>query len=218
VRNLTRLDRALRAGEWSVTTVSPGLRRPSATTFAVIGFGRIGSRVARAASVMGFRVIVCDPYVAPDAIRDGGHEPVDLQTSLKDADILSLHLPLTAESRHLLDATAFAQIKRGCVIVNTSRGELIDEGALLEALRTRRIGGAALDAFATEPLPMDSPLLRFPNVRLTPHASWYSVGALSDLWSSAATNVVDFLAARPSESLINPAYVEAAAELSRLLE
>lgn len=203
-RGLPDYDRALRAGEWKPVAARPLAVRPSRTTVSVLGFGRIGSLVARGCRALGFRVLVADPYAPADAIRAADCEPVTIEEAIAAADLLTLHVPLTDATRHLIDATSIANMKQGAVIVNTCRGPLIDEQALVEALHTGRVGAAALDVFEVEPLPAHAALRDAPNVLLTPHAAWYSPEALEDLPVHAAENLVRFLSGEPVAAIVNP--------------
>ncbi|WP_424937078.1 MULTISPECIES: C-terminal binding protein [Bacteria] len=205
-RGLPAYDRAVRSGEWKAVDARPVAVRPSRTTVSVLGFGRIGSLVARGLRGLGFRVLVADPYAPEDAVRAAGCEPVALAAAIAAADILTLHVPLTDATHHLLDAAALATMKEGAVIVNTCRGPLIDEAALVAALHEGRIGAAALDVFEAEPLPADSALREAPNVLLSPHAAWYSAEALQDLPVHAAENLVRFLGGEPVSAIVNPAH------------
>lgn len=204
-RGLSAYDRAVRAGAWSAVDALPMAVRPSSTTVAVLGFGRIGSLVARGMRGIGFDVLVSDPFASEGAIREAGCEPVDVSDAIARADILTLHVPLTEETRHLIDETAIAGMKPGAVVVNTCRGPLIDEHALARSLHAGHLGGAALDVFAAEPLSADSPLRDLESVLLTPHAAWYSPQALEDLPVHAAKNIVGFLAGEPVP-VVNPGY------------
>lgn len=205
LRGVSVLDRAVRNGSWSVTTDAPQLRRPSLTTIAVVGFGRIGSRVAAQAAAMGYRVLVHDPYAEPSTIQDHGFEAVTVADALARADAITLHVPLSSETQHLIDAEALASMKPGSFLVNTCRGGLVDEAALADSLATGHVS-AALDVFESEPLSADSPLRDVPNLLLSPHAAWFSPAALVDLQVSSARQVVDFLAGRPVPSILNPQY------------
>ena len=139
-------------------------------TLGVIGMGRIGSELSRRAIAFGMRVIAYDPYLSPTRARSLQVELADeLDDLLASADFISLHTPLTAETRHILDAAQLQKTKRGVRIINCARGGLIDENALLKALQDGQVAGAALDVFETEPLPVDSPLRGAPNLVLTPH-------------------------------------------------
>lgn len=203
-RRVVGLDRAVRAHRWSVVRDAPDAVRPSATTVAVLGFGRIGSRVAGACGALGFRVLVHDPYADAGAIAAHGHEPVAFEQALEQADVVSLHVPLTPATHHLLDRDALARMRPGAVVVNTCRGGLLDETAVAEALTAGRLAQAALDVFEHEPLPSDSPLRTAPNAILTPHAAWYSRAALEELPRRASEQVVDFLAGRAVPTIVNP--------------
>jgi D-3-phosphoglycerate dehydrogenase len=205
-RGIVPLDVAVRAGSFAPVAGFPGARRASATTVGIVGYGRIGRLVTAGARGLGMQVLVHDPFVAFD---EDGVETVSFADLLAAADIVSLHAPLTAATRHLLDATAFARMRRGAYLVNTCRGGLVDEAALADAIASGAIAGAALDVFETEPLPADSRLRGLPGVILTPHAAWYSPEALVDLPVLAARNIVEFLAGRPPGAIVNPGYAAA---------
>jgi D-3-phosphoglycerate dehydrogenase len=202
-RGLTKYDRSVQAGKWSPVTVPPRAGRPSSMTVSVVGFGRIGSIVASGCRSLGYTVVVSDPLVPAERVLAAGHEVASLEEAVARADLLTLHAPLTAETRHMLDAEALGTMKAGSIVINTCRGALIDENALAEALRSGHLGGAALDVFEIEPLPFDSGLRGIDNVMLTPHASWYSPESLVDLPRHAAANIVDFLAGHPVPSVLN---------------
>ncbi|MGM1018289.1 MAG: C-terminal binding protein [Actinomycetota bacterium] len=204
-RGLPAYDRAVRGGAWRAVDALPMAVRPSSTTVVVLGFGRIGSLVARGMRGLGFSVLVSDPFASEDAIRAAGCKPVGISDAIARADILTLHVPLTEETRHLIDENAITGMKPGAVVVNTCRGPLIDEDALARSLRAGHLGGAALDVFAAEPLSADSPLRDLDSVLLTPHAAWYSPQALEDLPVHAAKNIVGFLAGE-SVPVVNPGY------------
>ncbi|GAA1601746.1 C-terminal binding protein [Leucobacter chromiireducens] len=203
-RGLAGYDAAVRAGRWAAVDAQPMSIRPSASTVGVIGYGRIGRMVASSLIAMGFRVLVSDPFLDADAARAAGVVPATLDEALSGADIVTLHAPLTDETRHMLNAQSIARMRQGAVVVNTCRGPLIDEDALADAIESGHLGGAALDVFAAEPLPADSRLRANERVLLTPHAAWYSPEALADLPVHAAQNVVEFLAGRPVPAILNP--------------
>jgi D-3-phosphoglycerate dehydrogenase len=172
-RKLRLLDQSLRRGEWSRDAASP-IGALYSAVLGLVGLGHIGREVARRALACGMTVIAYDPYLWP-----GAQPPeiplVSLAELLGRADFLSLHTPLTAETRRILGRHELHALKRSAYVINTSRGALIDEDALVEALESGTIAGAALDVFATEPLPSGSRLLRCENVLLTPHT-----GGISD--------------------------------------
>ena len=208
-RRVPELDRSVRLGRWSVAQDGGTACRPSQTVFAVVGYGRIGRRVARTAQAAGFDVVVHDPGISPAAIAADGLRAVSLDDALASAGILSLHVPLTDATRGLVDERALRSMRPGSYVVNTCRGGLVDEDALARSLRSGHLGGAALDVFRHEPLPDAHPLREAPNVLLTPHAAWYSPAAVAELPVRAAEQVVAFLAGRPVDSIVNPAYAAA---------
>jgi len=156
----------------------------------VIGMGRIGSELSRRAIAFGMRVIAYDPYLSATRARSLQVELVDeLYDLLKNVDFISLHTPLTAETRHILDAARLKKTKRGVRIINCARGGLIDEAALVQALQDGHVAGAALDVFEVEPLPADSPLRGVPNVVLTPHLGASTVEAQESVGIEIAQSV-----------------------------
>jgi D-3-phosphoglycerate dehydrogenase len=165
-RNIPQAHAALKQGRWERKTY--GGVELADKTLGVLGFGRIGQQVARRAAGLGMRVVAYDPFVAPDRFRELGVERVESTEDVYAAsDFLTLHLPLTDDTRRSVGADAFAHMKDGVRLVNAARGELIDEDALLEALRAGKVGGAALDVFSAEPY--SGPLLELDNVVATPH-------------------------------------------------
>ncbi len=163
---------AVASGKWPRNALSNG-RELAGKTLGLIGFGGIGQLTAKLARSLGMRVIASDAFLSPDdaawRAADTPHMPVD--ELLGEADVVSLHVPLTAETRNLLDATRLARMKPGAIVINTARGGVVDEAALAAALRARQLGGAALDVFDPEPLPPGSPLADAPNLILTPHVA-----------------------------------------------
>ncbi|EPX84583.1 Lactate dehydrogenase [Rubellimicrobium thermophilum DSM 16684] len=178
LRKLPMLDASVRRGEWAAVAVARPLKPFAETTVGFLGFGRIARGVRARLAPFGFRFLAHDPF------QEGRHEDirfVDRDTLLAESDALSLHAPSTEATRGLIGAEALARMRPHAVIVNTARGDLVAEDALAAALREGRIGGAALDVFAAEPLPADSPLRGAPNLLLSPHAAWYSEAAVARL-------------------------------------
>lgn len=159
----------------------------------VVGFGRIGARVAELARALGMRVVAHDPLLPPERLEEGGATPLPLEALLATADVVSLHLPLTEDTRRLIDRGRLAAMKRGAILVNTARGGLIDHEALLEAVESGRLGGAALDVFEIEPLPADSPLRRSERLLLTPHLAASTREAQARAATEICRYVRDFL-------------------------
>jgi (S)-sulfolactate dehydrogenase len=161
---------AVGGGAWPRGALGQG-REAAGKTLGIVGFGAIGRAVAALAQALALRTVGCDPAIAADAPvwRDARTEPLALEELLAVADVVTLHVPLAPSTRALLDGARLAAMKPDAVLVNTARGGIVDEAALAAALRAGRLGGAALDVFATEPLPAGSPLADCPNLILTPH-------------------------------------------------
>ncbi|CAL1125502.1 unnamed protein product [Cladocopium goreaui] len=165
MRGLPERAREVRSGHWLRQT----LPRLEGKTLGLVGLGRIGKALVPKAHGLGLKVIAYDPFVAPELAVELGVRLCSLDELLEEADIVSLHCPLNAETRNLIDADAMAKMKVGSVLINAARGGIVDEGALADALRRGHLMGAGLDVFETEPLPLESPLLGLDNIVLTPH-------------------------------------------------
>jgi D-3-phosphoglycerate dehydrogenase len=148
-------------------------------------------------------VLVFDPYASPEAIRESGAEAVDPDRLFAEADYISLHAPLTPRTRHLINAKSLAKMKPTVVLVNTARGELIDEEALASALAEGRIAAAGLDVFEREPLADDHPFIGLPNVVLSGHVGWYSKDAVRELQTRGAQEVVRVLSGSAPQCWVN---------------
>jgi phosphoglycerate dehydrogenase-like enzyme len=199
VRHVPRGDRELRAGRWQHHETM----ELEGKTLGVLGLGAIGSRVARLGRALDMRVLAWNR--TPDAERAAacGATLTDLETVLREADALCLCLTLTPETRGLLDAERLALMKPSAVLINTARAALVDEDALLAALREGRLAGAGLDVFTEEPLPPTSPWLTVENVVVTPHAGWVSREARDRLVRVPVDAVLGFLAGEPF-NVVNP--------------
>lgn len=167
VRRIAAADRSMRAGEWERSKF--GGTEVCGKTLGLLGAGRIGGEVARRARAFGMHVLVHDPYLTEERAASLGVKLATFHDVLGKADVISLHVPLTDETRGLIGRDAFQRMKSTAILVNASRGEVIDEEALVEALRTKEIAGAALDVYSAEPLPADHPLRSLDTVVLTPH-------------------------------------------------
>ena len=191
-----RYDRAVKDGFWQLgIPQSYGLLPQMelyGKTFGVYGYGSIGRQSARIAKAFGMRVLVCTRTVRQEYAADGV-EFVDLDTLLRQSDVLSLHCPATPQTRGLISAEALQKMKRGAILLNTARGALVEEAAVTEALHTGQLGFYGADAFATEPLPADSPLRREPHALLTPHIAWTTKEALQNLMDITTQNLRSFL-------------------------
>jgi D-3-phosphoglycerate dehydrogenase len=201
-RGVARLDRAVRDGSWSPMDAAP-LHRLRGRTLGLVGFGRIARALAEKASVLGLRVVAHDPFVPDEAVAAAGVEPVDRATLLASADIVSLHVPLTDDTFHLIGETELASMRDSAVLVNTSRGGLVDLAALRSALGAGRLGGAALDVLEVEPPAPDDPLLARDDVIVTPHAGFYSEESVAELQRKATEQVIAALAGRLPPYAVN---------------
>jgi len=195
-RKIPFANQVVQAGRWDMPAVVP-IRRLHGQVLGLVGFGHIPRLVAPKAQAFGLRTVAYDPYVAPDVLAAAGVAGVSFDRLCEISDFISVHAPLLPATRGLIGATAFARMQRGVLIVNTARGPLIDEAALIAALDAGQVGGAALDVLAVEPPGPDSPLLHRDNVILTPHIGFYSVEALAELQTKAATDVARVLSGEP---------------------
>jgi len=204
-RRAADIDRAVKAGGWWPPG-GPDMRDLAGRRALVVGYGRIGARVAQYCRAFHMRVAVHDPFFHPARIAADRFRPVrDFRAALADADVVTLHCPLTPATRHLMDDAAFAALKPGAILVNTARGPIVDEAALVRALRTGRLFGAGLDVLEAEPPPPDHPLLSLRNVVLSPHSAASTEEGLARMARQAAQNVLDALDGRPDPAMmVNP--------------
>ncbi len=201
-RGVARYHVAVHEGDWSLKTAMP-LFRVHGRTLGILGFGKIGQTLAEKARGFGLRLIAHDPLMSPDVIRQHRVEPVSLDELLMQSDFLSIHTPLTPETRSLLNAERLRCMKPTAFVINTARGAVIDQDALLQALREGWIAGAALDVFVPEHLPADHPLLTLPNLITTPHVAFYSEESVLELEIKAAKNVAAVLSGQRPDSVVN---------------
>lgn len=206
LRRIHRADPWVRTGDW--TKAGRALpewasgRELWRKTLGVVGLGQIGARVARIAKGFDMRVIGYDPFMNPDHYGRLGVEPVALAELISLSDVVTLHLPLTPDTERMIDSRMLAGAKPRMILVNTSRGKVVDEEALIDALQMGRIGGAALDVFAVEPLPSGHPLAAMDNVILSPHLGALSREAGDRLSDAVARQARDILEGRSPECLI----------------
>ena len=199
LRRLPELDRAVRAGTgWpSDPTLGETVRDVGGCTVGLVGYGNVAKRVERIIASMGGEIL-------HTSTRDDGHPGWrSLHDLLAVSDIVSLHLPLTEQTASLLDHDALARMKPGAVLVNTSRGPIVDEDALVDALRSGRLGAAGLDVFTIEPVPADNPLLGLDNVVLTPHVTWYTADTMRRYLELAVDNCERLRDGRDLANLVN---------------
>jgi D-3-phosphoglycerate dehydrogenase / 2-oxoglutarate reductase len=192
IRKIPLSNKLVQSGRWEMPAVVP-IRRIEGTVLGLVGFGHIPRLVAPKAQAFGIKVIAYDPFAKAEVFQAAGVESVDLDTLLQSSDYVSVHAPLLPATRGMMNAAAFAKMKKGAYIVNTARGPLIDEPALVAALDSGQIGAAGLDVVATEPLVKDSLLLGRDNVIISPHTAFYSIEALNELQTKCATDVARVL-------------------------
>lgn len=186
---------SVRSGAWSRSPDFSYWEYPlvelAGLTMGIVGYGRIGRGVARVASAFGMEVLVFDPFVDPASVE--GAVPVDLETLFSRSDIVTLHCPLTEQNRGFVNARMLSLMKKTAFLINTSRGPVIDEAALADALNEGNIAGAGLDVLGQEPPPADCPLLKAKNCFLTPHIAWASGAARARLMQAVVENIKAFL-------------------------
>jgi D-3-phosphoglycerate dehydrogenase len=194
----------LRAGRWSLGVSLADMRTLRETTVGVVGFGRIGRKVVRRLLAFRGRVLVFDPIVTAAEIEQQGATPVaSLDALLPECDLLTLHCPSTARTRRMIDAAALAKMKRGSLLVNLARGDVVDTAALVAALESGHLAGAALDVCDPEPIPPGHPLLWLSNVIVTPHIASASCRAARRLREEATGTVVRALRGEPLPNVVN---------------
>ena len=186
-------DRRIRQGAWNLTREQPA-HRIKGHVLGLVGYGAIGRVLHRKTAGLGLsRVLVCDPFLEPGLIREAGAHPVDFDTLLKESDYISIHVPLLDQTRGMIGAREVSLMKKEVILINTSRGPIINEKAICRALKEGRINYAGLDVFKKEPLPADSPLRELDNVIFSDHTGYYSEESLVELKTKAARNIVEVL-------------------------
>ncbi|MGA7305995.1 MAG: C-terminal binding protein [Rhodothermales bacterium] len=202
VRQVTRTDARTRRGEWKITPDHP-ITALSEQTFVTVGFGRIARAVLKRAEAFGFKLAAVDPLVSDEDFADASVKRLTLDEALRKADVLSLHCGLNDETYHLIDEGTLGRMKSSAVLVNTSRGGLVNAAALASALESGKIAGAGLDVYETEPLPTGSPLRNSPNTLLTSHIAWYSTNSIIRLRELAAKEIARFIKGDPLLHVVN---------------
>ena len=191
IKKILPSDRLIREGRWREAQLRP--KQLFSMTVGIIGLGNIGTKVAKRLSSFEARVIAYDPYAPLDRFEELGVKPVDLETLLKESEVVTIHLPLTRFTKHIIKEPELRMMLEEASIVNTSRGPVIDERALITALRSRWISGAALDVFEEEPPSQENPLLRMQNVILTPHVAGGTNEAKRRMAETAARDIAQVL-------------------------
>jgi D-3-phosphoglycerate dehydrogenase len=190
-------EHALRSGDWSGAGTAP-IHRIHGHTIGILGLGRIGKTFARQVSGLGCSVIANDPYLEPEVFGSNGVQEVDFPSLIESSDYLSLHVPLTDETLHIIGADELARMKPTAFLINTARGSVVDQQALARALQSGQIAGAGLDVFEEEPVTMDDSLLGLGNVILTPHVAWCSKESRQIMAQRTCEEIVRALSGQPA--------------------
>lgn len=205
-RRVVEADKYVRTGKWKVGWHPDMMQGRDVynATIGIVGAGRIGYAVAKRATGFGMKILFYDVIPRPEIEKDFGAKKVDLNTLFKESDYISVHVPLMKETYHLVNEEKLKLMKKTAYLINNSRGPVVDEKALYQALKERRIAGAGLDVFEQEPTPLDNPLLKFDNVVVAPHISSASYETRSKMAEMVADNLVSFFEGRKPPNLINP--------------
>jgi len=209
IRRIAQRDRAVRAGGWDLTSRLP-VHRTRGGILGLVGYGRIARELRRRLSGFPFRFVACSPRTGDGVFAEDGTRKVDFRTLLLVSDYVSIHVPLNRETRHLFDMDAFLKMRRRAVLVNTSRGGVVDQEALYTALVRGYLAGAALDVFEDEPLDPGAPLLSLDSVLVTDHASWYSEESRRELQRRTAQEAIRVLNDIMPENPVNPQVLDPA--------
>jgi D-3-phosphoglycerate dehydrogenase len=193
----------VRDGQWALAVPLAAMTSLADLSIGVIGFGRIGREVVQRLRAFKCRVLVHDPVMPPESVRSAGCVPAKLEELLRSSDLVTLHCPVTAQTRRMMNRSALEQMKSGAILINVGRGELVDSAALVEALQQGHLSAAALDVFDPEPIPSDHVLLRMDNVVVSPHNASASVKAARKLRETVAHTVARAIRGEPLPNVVN---------------
>ncbi|MFB6250776.1 MAG: C-terminal binding protein [Halobellus sp.] len=208
-RGLPQFENHTADGGWD-WRAADAVRTATTQTLGFFAFGRKARVAATKAGAFGFDIVAHDPYLSADEIRDFGAEPVSFEDLVENSDVLSLNAPLTPETEARFDASVFDRMPRGSILINTARGKLVDEAALVDALDNGPLAGAGLDVLATEPPEPDNPLLHHPDTIVTPHAAWYSPGAVERVRRRGSQIAAAAYEGEAVDGVVNPDAFDAA--------
>ena len=202
-RRIVLFDRSVKESGWGSQGLTMRMMRLRGKTIGIVGFGRIGQAVAAKARAYGLNILAADPIVHSDAVKNLGGDLVELDSLLEESDFITLHAPLTEETRNLIGREELAKMKPEAFLINAARGPLIDEAALYDALTSGKISGAGLDVMVDNAPPRDHPLLSLDNIIITPHVAFFSQESTLELELRAAAEVVSVMHGRMPDNLVN---------------
>ena len=201
-RKISILDKSVHAGVWDVKKATP-VTSLQESTLGLVGFGKIPRLVCEKARAFGMQVVAYDPYVDAEGAREAGARKVELDELITTSDYISIHCPLTPDTRGMFNYEAFTAMKESAYIINTARGPIINEPDLVRALEDGQIAGAGLDVLMEDKISLDNPLLKFDNVIITPHAAWYSEESILRRRTQTVESVIEVLEGREPHSFLN---------------
>ena len=203
-RRVLPFNEYARTEDWGTVPLSLPVMRLRGKTLGLVGMGRIGSEVCRKAQAFGIKVMVWDPFLSPEKAEAAGAEPVSFEAMLSKADFVSIHVPLNPETKGIIGKNAFDLMKPSAFIINSARGPVVDEAALIRALEEGKIAGAGLDVMESSHPSRDNPLFSMDNVIITPHVAFFSQESLIELRTRTSSAVVDVLSGRKPGNIANP--------------
>ena len=210
-RRLVVGDKSVREGRWANYFQHAPSFELNGKTLGLIGLGAIGSAVAQRAKAFNMEVLVYDPYVDENRVVKFGCRRVELDRLLRESDVVSIHSPLTTETKKLIGEPELSLMKKSAILINTARGTVVDESSLIEALKKGMIAGAGMDVLTQEPPSQDNPILTLENVTLTPHCAAFAIDALRRLWFACSDAVLRVLSGelpRPPANIVNPKVIQ----------
>ena len=201
-RKIFKVEESIKKFEWDWKQFHP-IPRMKGKTIGIIGLGRVGRQVARRLSGFDVQLLACDPYISADVFTTYHAKQVDHKTLLQHSDIVTIHVPLSNETRNMISTNELKMMRKKAIVINAARGGIVDEKALCEALKKKEIAGAGLDVLEHEPIQKENPLLHFDNVIITPHMGWYSEDTVDEVQRIAAEQVLECLQGKIPTNLIN---------------
>jgi len=201
-RKIILIKKSVKKLEWDWKIFHPILR-VKGKTVGIIGLGKVGREVAKRINGFDINLLACDPYISVNVFKKYNAKRVDHDTLLEQSDIVTLHIPLNNETRHMISTNQLNKMKRSAILINAARGGLVDEKALYKSLNEKKIAGAGLDVLEQEPIEKDNPFLSLDNVIITPHMGWYSEEAVDEVQRIAAEQVLQCLQGKVPVNLVN---------------